>query len=86
MGFEPAISAPFEPRISIVWKPFEHNHSAKMMKSPVRRLTSRLLAALQLFYKRSENNLMDCISHAAGFVGNSRSETDFWVHPEGGSK
>jgi hypothetical protein len=52
----------------------------------VRRLTSHLLADLQLFYKSSENNLTDCFSHAAGFVGNSRSANHFWVHREGGSK
>jgi hypothetical protein len=86
MEFEPTIQAGFEPRIQTDLNPFVSVDSNRNLKSPVRTLTSRLLAALQLFYKSSENNLMDCFSHAAGFVGNSRSANDFWVHREGGSK
>jgi hypothetical protein len=86
MEFEPVISAGFEPRIQTDLNPFEPAVSNRNLISPVRMLTSHLLAALQLFYKSSENNLMDCFSHAAGFVGNSRSANDFWVHREGGSK
>jgi hypothetical protein len=52
----------------------------------VRRLTSHLLADLQLFYKSSENNLMACFSHAAGLVVNSRSEYQFCVRREGGQR
>ena len=86
MEFEHVIPAGFEPRIQIGLNLFEPFHSNRHEKSPVRCLTSRLLAALQLFYKSSENNLTDCFSHTAGFVGNSRSAGNFWVHWEGGSK
>jgi hypothetical protein len=65
---------------------FEPVESNKIEKSLVRNLISHLLAALQLFYKSSENNLIVCFSHAAGFVGNSRSAGQFWVHRKGGSK
>jgi hypothetical protein len=86
MEFEPVIPAGFESRIQMGLNLFEPSFSNRILKSPVRTLTSHLLAALQLFYKSSENNLMDCFSHAAGFVGNSRSADHFWVHREGGSK
>jgi hypothetical protein len=86
MQFEPVIPAGFEPRIQIGLNPFESACSNSFEKSPVRNLISRLLAALQLFYKSSENNLTDCFSHAAGFVGNSRSDDHFGVRREGGSK
>jgi hypothetical protein len=86
MEFEPVIAPLFESRIQIDLNPFLAVHANTFDKSLVRHLTSRLLAALQLFYKSSENNLMDCLSLAAGFVENSRSADDFWVHREGGSK
>jgi hypothetical protein len=86
MKFEPFESGMFEPRVQMGLNRFEPSKSNRKLKSPVRILTSQRLAALQLFYKSSENNLMDCFSHAAGFVGNSRSADQFWVHREGGSK
>ena len=86
MQFEPIILAGFEPWIQIDLNPFETARSNSFEKSPVRSLIRYLLATLQLFYKSSENNLTDCFSHAAGFVGNSRSDGHFWVRREGGSK
>lgn len=86
MQFEPVIPAGFAPRIQIGLNPFEPARSNSFDKSPVSCLIRHLLAALQLFYKSSENNLTDCFSHAAGFVGNSRSANHFWVRREGGSK